>query len=167
MGYRSDVRLVLVFPTLEHKEMFNRRYQLEVLDEPSFVRDFWERDDPRHEDPESEAPQTHTVYPEDPKTGERLAVDITDGGCIRKMWTDVKWYDSFPEVKFVGRMKALCLECKGAWVLGRIGEEDDDVEVDCETFDPDTLEEYDYPTAHRYFSAHEYVAVQRSLTWGF
>ena len=54
MGYRSDVRLVLVFPTLEHKEMFNSRYQLEVLDEPSSVRDFWERDDPRHEDPESE-----------------------------------------------------------------------------------------------------------------
>ena len=153
MGYRSDVRLVLAFPSSTYLAEFRARCELEMLDAPPFTREFWEYG------------AVEPVVPTHPSANHL---------CIYFSWSNVKWYDSFEEIKFVERMKALCLDCKGAWALGRIGEDDDDIEIEYDTFDTATepapaagTPEREYSTSMYHFVADDHIRVQRQLEWVF
>jgi hypothetical protein len=143
MGYRSDVTVVFVLPTQEKFEQFKARCELELADLPDSVGNFWRRDD------------TFGHY-------ESREADFV----LIKQWEQIKWYTSFPEVHFIGIAKRICIECKGAWVFGRVGEEDDDLEYDWESFmadhdSPD--EERDYCTEGMNFQRWDYLELRRSF----
>ena len=160
MGYRSDVRLVLVFPNAERRAEFDNRYKLESQDWDSNTIAFWEQTDGGGDSDRWAArdePRNHTIYG---RKNEAFTV-ITDGGSITKVWDDIKWYPGYKEIMFAERMQEMCLECKGAWVFGRIGEEDDDITTDTETFDAETDEEKQYWTANGMFDGDDYLRMRR------
>lgn len=147
MGYRSDVRLVLAFPSSTYLAEFRVRCELELLDAPPFAREFWEH---------GAVEPVAATHP----SANHL--------CIYFAWSNVKWYDSFAEIQFVERMKVLCLDCKGAWALGRLGEDDDDIKVDHDTFEPESwATEGEYSTSPYHFVADDHIRVQRQLEWVF
>jgi hypothetical protein len=74
------------------------------------------------------------------------SVDDYELPAVRFYVTDVKWYESYPDVQAVERLCDKAVDMGGAWVKARIGEEDDDTETDHNCADQlsDSFHYYDY-----------------------
>lgn len=106
MGYRSDVKYVLLFNTEENRQAFKLEAMLVAADVESGL-DVINNDWDYHIDNSDEYPYQ-----------------------IRVHYNDVKWYESTPWVDLQDRLMKLAVkEYEGAFVFMRLGEEDDDIET--------------------------------------
>jgi hypothetical protein len=71
--------------------------------------------------------------------------------AVRFYATDVKWYESYPDVQAVEHLCTKATDIGGAWVKVRIGEDDDDTETDNDCYDQlsDRFHYYDYVRVSR------------------
>ena len=71
--------------------------------------------------------------------------------AVRFYATDVKWYESYPDVQAVEHLCTKATDIGGAWVKVRIGEDDDDTETDNDCSDQlsDRFHYYDYVRVSR------------------
>jgi len=107
MGYRSDVKYVLLFNTEENRQAFKLEAMLVAADVESGL-DVINNDWDYHID------NSDDEYPYQ----------------IRVHYNDVKWYESTPWVDLQDRLMKLAVkEYEGAFVFMRLGEEDDDIET--------------------------------------
>ena len=114
MGYRSDVKYVILFKTQDHRNAFHLeaklvasevQYGLEVINDFDFHYDEHDVDFPYQ---------------------------------IRVHYDDVKWYESTPWVDMQEKLMQLARDgYEGAFVFLRLGEEDDDVEQQSGVHDDD------------------------------
>jgi hypothetical protein len=106
MGYRSDVKYVILFNTDEQRQAFKLEAMLVAADIESgldVINNDWE-----------------------------YKIDLHDADYpyqIRVHYEDVKWYESTPWVDMQEKLMKLARDgYEGAFVFLRLGEEDDDVE---------------------------------------
>jgi hypothetical protein len=106
MGYRSDVKYVILFNTEEQRQAFKLEAMLIAADVESgldVINNDWD-----------------------------YKIDTYDEDFsyqIRVHYDDVKWYESTPWVDLQDKLMRLAADSyEGAYVFLRIGEEDDDVE---------------------------------------
>jgi hypothetical protein len=110
MGYRSDVKYVLLFKTDEKRQAFKIEAMLiaaDVDDGLDVINNDWE-----------------------------YKIDLHDADFpyqIRLHYEDVKWYESIPWVSLQEKLMDLAAtdDYEGAFVFLRLGEETDDVETEC------------------------------------
>ena len=117
MGYRSEVKYVLLFKTEEQLSTFRAHAQL-TLGDTDGGREIFDQMDTRVM--EWDTPHKYRLY---------------------VSWDDVKWYESYPWVQvqesfmdYVGEMP----DC--AYAFARVGEENGDVEIKAS----DNIHFYDY-----------------------
>ena len=108
MGYRSDVKYVLLFKTDERRQAFKLEAMLVAADIESgldVINNDWE-----------------------------YKIDLQDEDFpyqIRLHYEDVKWYESIPWVSLQEKLMDLAVsDYDGGYVFLRLGEETDDVEED-------------------------------------
>ena len=108
MGYRSDVKYVLLFNTDEQRQAFKLEAMLIAADIESgldVINNDWE-----------------------------YKIDLHDEDFpyqIRTHYEDVKWYESTPWVSLQEKLMDLVVsDYGGGYVFLRLGEENDDVECD-------------------------------------
>jgi hypothetical protein len=113
MGYRSDVKYVLLFNTEENRQAFKLEAMLIAADVESgldVINNDWE-------------------YKID-------TYDVDFSYQIRVHYDDVKWYESTPWVDLQDKLMKLARDSyEGAYVFMRIGEEDDDIETHSDAYD--------------------------------
>lgn len=115
MGYRSDVKYVLLFKTQDHRNAFHMEAKL-IASDVEYGLEVVNDDFDFHYDEHDEE------YPYQ----------------IRVHFNDVKWYESTPWVDMQDKlMKLACDGYGGAFVFMRLGEQDDDVEVKNECAEED------------------------------
>ena len=106
MGYRSDVKYVILFNTDEQRQAFKLEAMLIAADIESgldVINNDWEYKIDLH--------------------------DVDFPYQIRVHYDDVKWYESTPWVDMQERLMKLARDSyDGAFVFLRLGEEDDDIE---------------------------------------
>ena len=106
MGYRSDVKYVILFNTDEQRQAFKLEAMLIAADIESgldVINNDWEYKIDLH--------------------------DVDFPYQIRVHYDDVKWYESTPWVDMQEKLMKLARDgYEGAFVFLRLGEEDDDVE---------------------------------------
>ena len=107
MGYRSDVKYVILFKTEEQRQAFKLEAMLVAADIESgldVINNDWEYKIDLH--------------------------DVDFPYQIRVHYEDVKWYESTPWVDLQERLMKLARDSyEGGFVFLRLGEEDDDVEA--------------------------------------
>lgn len=107
MGYRSDVKYVILFKTEEQRQAFKLEAMLVAADIESgldVINNDWEYKIDLH--------------------------DVDFPYQIRVHYEDVKWYESTPWVDMQERLMQLARDnYEGGFVFLRLGEEDDDVEA--------------------------------------
>ena len=116
MGYRSDVKYVLLFKTQDHRNAFHMEakliasdieHGLEVVDEFDFHYDEHDEDYPYQ---------------------------------IRVHYEDVKWYESTPWVDMQEKLMQLAVDgYEGAFVFLRLGEEDDDIDRQTDAYNDESV----------------------------
>ncbi len=106
MGYRSDVKYVLLFKTQDHRNAFHMEAKLiasDVEHGPEVIDDF----DFHYDEHDVDYPYQ-----------------------IRVHYEDVKWYESLPWVTLQEKLMDIVVEgYDGGYAFTRIGEENDDVET--------------------------------------
>ena len=115
MGYRSDVKYVILFKTEEQQQAFKLEAMLVAADIESgldVINNDWEYKIDLH--------------------------DVDFPYQIRVHYEDVKWYESTPWVDLQERLMKLARDSyEGGFVFLRLGEEDDDVEAQSGVHDDD------------------------------
>lgn len=115
MGYRSDVKYVILFKTEEQQQAFKLEAMLVAADIESgldVINNDWEYKIDLH--------------------------DVDFPHQIRVHYEDVKWYESTPWVDLQERLMKLARDSyEGGFVFLRLGEEDDDVEAQSGVHDDD------------------------------
>jgi hypothetical protein len=115
MGYRSDVKYVILFKTEEQRQAFKLEAMLVAADIESgldVINNDWEYKIDLH--------------------------DVDFPYQIRVHYEDVKWYESTPWVDLQERLMKLARDSyEGGFVFLRLGEEDDDVEAQSGVHDDD------------------------------
>lgn len=113
MGYRSDVKYVMLFKTQDHRNAFHMEAKLIASDVEYGLRVVDEDFDHRYD-----------------------AHDVDFPYQIRVHYSDVKWYESTPWVDMQTKLMRLAVDgYEGAFVFLRLGEEDDDVETNSDAYD--------------------------------
>ena len=111
MGYRSDVKYVMLFNTEENRQAFKLEAMLVAADIESglnIINNDWDY----HIDNSDEYPYQ-----------------------IRVHYNDVKWYESTPWVDLqIKLMQLASRSYEGAFVFMRLGEEDDDVDTQTDAY---------------------------------
>jgi hypothetical protein len=111
MGYRSDVKYVILFTTDEQRQAFKLEAMLVAADIVSGL-DIINNDWDYHIDNSDEYPYQ-----------------------IRLHYNDVKWYESTPWVDLqIKLMQLASRSYEGAFVFMRLGEEDDDVDTQTDAY---------------------------------
>ena len=111
MGYRSDVKYVILFTTDEQRQAFKLEAMLVAADIESGL-DIINNDWDYHIDNSDEYPYQ-----------------------IRLHYNDVKWYESTPWVDLQIKLMQLASKSyEGAFVFMRLGEEDDDVDTQTDAY---------------------------------
>lgn len=115
MGYRSDVKYVILFNTDEQRQAFKLEAMLIAADIESgldVINNDWEYKIDLH--------------------------DVDFPYQIRVHYEDVKWYESTPWVDMQEKLMKLARDgYEGAFVFLRLGEEDDDVEQQSGVYNDD------------------------------
>jgi hypothetical protein len=113
MGYRSDVKYVLLFTTADHRTAFHLEAKLIASDVEYGMRVVDEDFDYHYDEHDVDFPYQ-----------------------IRVHYDDVKWYESTPWVDLQDKLMKLARDSyEGAYVFMRIGEEDDDIETHSDAYD--------------------------------
>ena len=128
MGYRSNVVYAFVFEDALARDAFHAH----VMEKNKQLEDVQQWDDDDFD------PDDKHQFP-----------------CLYFRRDDIKWYDSFPEVQFVESLKQDAYERGGAWVMARLGEEDDDTEHDYDACDALNSKASYWPS--------EYVRIARTI----
>ena len=111
MGYRSDVKYVLLFTTEENRQAFKLEVMLIAADINSGL-DIINNDWDYHIDNSDEYPYQ-----------------------IRVHYNDIKWYESTPWVDLqIKLMQLVSKTYEGAFVFLRLGEEDDDIDTQTDAY---------------------------------
>ena len=111
MGYRSDVKYVMLFTTEENRQAFKLEAMLVAADINSGL-DVINNDWDYHIDNSDEYPYQ-----------------------IRVHYNDIKWYESTPWVDLqIKLMQLVSKTYEGAFVFLRLGEEDDDIETQTDAY---------------------------------
>ncbi len=111
MGYRSDVKYVMLFNTEENRQAFKLEAMLVAADINSGL-DVINNDWDYHIDNSDEYPYQ-----------------------IRVHYNDIKWYESTPWVDLqIKLMQLVSKTYEGAFVFLRLGEEDDDIETQTDAY---------------------------------
>jgi len=111
MGYRSDVKYVMLFNTEENRQAFKLEAMLIASDVNSGL-DIINNDWDYHIDNSDEYPYQ-----------------------IRVHYNDVKWYESTPWVDMqIKLMQLVSKTYEGAFVFMRLGEEDDDIDTQTDAY---------------------------------
>jgi hypothetical protein len=112
MGYRSDVKYVLLFTTADHRTSFHLEAKLIASDVEYGMRVVDEDFDYHYDESE-----TDYKYQ------------------IRVHYNDVKWYESTPWVDMQIKLMQLASKSyEGAFVFMRLGEEDDDIDTQTDAY---------------------------------
>jgi hypothetical protein len=112
MGYRSDVKYVLLFTTADHRTAFHLEAKLIASDVEYGMRVVDEDFDYHYDESE-----TDYKYQ------------------IRVHYNDVKWYESTPWVDLQIKLMQLASKSyEGAFVFMRLGEEDDDIDTQTDAY---------------------------------
>jgi len=112
MGYRSDVKYVLLFTTADHRTAFHLEAKLIASDVEYGTRVVDEDFDYHYDESE-----TDYKYQ------------------IRVHYNDVKWYESTPWVDLQIKLMQLASKSyEGAFVFMRLGEEDDDIDTQTDAY---------------------------------
>lgn len=107
MGYRSDVKYVLLFKTAEHRTAFHLEARLIAADVDGGARLVDEDFMYHYDEHDSDYPYQIRVHHE-----------------------DVKWYDSFEWVKLQDKLLNIVRDdYEGGYAYMRLGEDDDDVDT--------------------------------------
>lgn len=111
MGYRSDVKYVMLFNTEENRQAFKLEAMLVAADINSGL-DVINNDWDYHIDSSDEYPYQ-----------------------IRVHYNDIKWYESTPWVDLqIKLMQLVSKTYEGAFVFLRLGEEDDDIDTQTDAY---------------------------------
>ena len=111
MGYRSDVKYVMLFSTEENRQAFKLEAMLVAADINSGL-DVINNDWDYYIDNSDEYPYQ-----------------------IRVHYNDIKWYESTPWVDLqIKLMQLVSKTYEGAFVFLRLGEEDDDIETQTDAY---------------------------------
>ncbi len=111
MGYRSDVKYVMLFNTEENRQAFKLEAMLVAADINSGL-DVINNDWDYHIDNSDEYPYQ-----------------------IRVHYNDIKWYESTPWVDLqIKLMQLVSKTYEGAFVFLRLGEEDDDIDTQTDAY---------------------------------
>ena len=124
MGYRSDVKYVLVFPTPEHRAAFIAEAHLSA---------------PQYEDDDLVLNALKDTR------------DFTKGDYPARIyvhWYDVKWYDSYEWVQHQQALMQLSIKHGGGFAFVRIGEDDTDIETEYDSAESDVYH-WDYICLNR------------------
>ena len=117
MGYRSDVKYVLLFNTEEQRKLFNMEAKLIASDVEHGLNIVNDDFDFHYDEHDADFPYQ-----------------------IRVHFNDVKWYESTPWVDMQDKLMQLAVDSyEGAFVFLRLGEEDDDVETKSDTHNDDSV----------------------------
>jgi hypothetical protein len=112
MGYRSDVKYVILFTTADHRTAFHLEAKLIASDVEYGMRVVDEDFDYHYDESE-----TDYKYQ------------------IRVHYNDVKWYESTPWVDLQIKLMQLASKSyEGAFVFMRLGEEDDDIDTQTDAY---------------------------------
>jgi len=112
MGYRSDVKYVILFTTADHRTAFHLEAKLIASDVEYGMRVV--DDDFEYHYDESEIDYKYQ---------------------IRVHYNDVKWYENTPWVDMQIKLMQLASKSyEGAFVFMRLGEEDDDIDTQTDAY---------------------------------
>jgi len=106
MGYRSDVKYILLFENNDAYSKFLGEATLMCSDDPQLAEISRLLVDGKKEDAESSYPVQ-----------------------VRIQWDSVKWYDSINWVQVQDELMEMTYNYNGAYFFIRVGEEDNDIEV--------------------------------------
>ena len=117
MGYRSDVKYVLLFRTQDHRNAFNMEAKLIASDVEHGLEIVNDDFDFHYDEHDADYPYQ-----------------------IRVHFNDVKWYESTPWVDMQEKLMKLAVDgYEGAFAFLRLGEEDDDIERETDAYNDESV----------------------------